>query len=478
MNIPRSPSFLLTASALALALGGCAVGPDYQRPEFERGLAAAFDGRSDSGAPAARVEQAWWRAFGDAALDALVEQALARSPDIEAAQARIRQARASAAMAAGGQLPQIGAAASVSRDRISRNSELMANNPLPDPQTTFTAYAAGFDASWEIDLFGRTARQVQASRARSQAAEAGARDARLQVAAEVARNVIEYRALAQRLDNANRDAAYAGELLRLAQLQRGAGLASDSDVHGAQDDQARSAAVVPALEARRHAVLAALTVMLDSDIARVRSVLAAQRPIPQVPEFVDVGVPSELLRRRADVREAERQLAAATADIGVAVADQYPRLTLVGSLGLDSIHPGQLTDAMSRAWSVGPSLALPLFSGGRLREQVKVREAGRDAALAAYRKAVLAAVADTETALVGFDRERGRLADLGRSRSALRDNVALAGQRYRAGETARIELLAAQRALAAVEDQWLQSRQARAIGLLALVKALGGGWNE
>lgn len=458
-------------------LGGCAVGPDYRGPGQAAQVPAHF-------AEAPRAEAVvpgpnWWEVFDDRGLDALVTAALASSPDIMQAQARIRQARANAAATAGGSWPQVNASAGISRDRVSENGELLANNPLSNPQVQFTDYRAGFDASWEIDLFGHTTRQIEAATARLGVAEETGRDARLQVAAETVRQVIDARAYAQRLANAREDERHAAELLRLIRLQRQAGLASDSDVHTAEDQARRSAAVPPTLDAAQRSSAAALTVLTGFSLEQVQAHVGegGTAVVPVVPRLVNVGLPSELLQRRPDVRAAERSLAAATADTGVAVTNLYPRFSLVASLGLDSIHPGQLTEAASRTWSVGPMLTLPIFAGGSLRAQVEASEAAEASALAGYRKAVLTAVADVEAALVRFDRDGDHEEQIIRSRAALANNVGLAEERYRAGEGSLIDVLAARRQLAAADDSQLQARQARATDLTALVKALGGGWN-
>lgn len=471
---------LAAALIAASLLGACAVGPDYSRPPVEQSLPAHYDGDAmqvaDTHNAPNSLQAGWWRQFNDPVLDALVDQALQHNPELELAEARIREARAGTEAIAGSRLPQLSAGASVSRDHLSGNSEVLANFPIANPQRQFTDYKAGFDASWEIDLFGHTARQLEGSRAREQSIVENARDAALRVAAETVRQVIVYRASQLRWANARSDAADAAEILRLVQLQRQAGLVSDSDVHTAQDAAARAAAIPPTLDAAARSALAALTVLTGSGMADLRAQLGMPHTIPAMQQTAAVGLPSDLLRQRPDVRQAERQLAAATADIGVATADLYPRFSLVGSLGLDSVYPGQLTDALSRTWHFGPSLSLPLFNGGRLRQQVRAREAQRDEVLASYRKAVLTAVADTESALVNLDRERQRSVEQERSRNALQRNLALAQQRYETGETTRIEMLDARRRLAAIDDDRLQSDQAGATDMVALVKALGGGW--
>jgi NodT family efflux transporter outer membrane factor (OMF) lipoprotein len=460
-----------------LFLAGCAVGPDYRAPDLAGRLPAQY-GNTDSSVSPAAVPDDWWKMFKDPALDTLVQRALANSPDLAAADANIRQARAALAMVAGGQAPQLNASGRISRDQLSRNSEAFANIPYPNAQTLFTDYRAGFDASWEIDLFGHTARGIEAAQARLGSVEEQRSDVALRVAAEVARNVIDYRAWQMRIDNGTVMLDNSREVLRLVRLQEAAGMASSSDVAQAQNALHGAAAVLPPLEAARQAALAALGVLVDQPLAEIAAELQRPAPIPVPNGPAPVGLPGELLQRRPDVRMAERQLAAASADIGVAVAEQYPRLTLIGYGGWDSIKPGTFVDQASQFWNLGTQLTLPLFSGGRLQAQVDGRSAARDAALAGYRKAILAALADTETALIRYQRERARLNELEQARAARLRQVELADQRYRLGETSMLELIDARQQLAGLEDQRLASQQALADNLAALFKALGGGFGQ
>jgi len=460
---------------ICLVLAGCAVGPDYRAPDLAGKLPAQY-ASADGSTSSAAVPDDWWTTFKDPALDRLVERALVNSPDLAAADANIRQARAALATIAGTRPPQLNASSRIGRDQLSRDSENFANIPFPNPQTGFTDYRAGFDASWEIDLFGHTARGIEAAQARLGGVEEQRRDVALRVAAEVARNVIDYRAWQLRIDNGTQMLDNSREILRLTRLQEAAGLASSNDVAQAQNAAYGAAAVLPPLQGARQAALAALGVLVDQPLAQIGAELHGRAPIPLPTGPIPVGLPAELLRRRPDVRIAERELAAATADIGVAVADQYPRLTLVGDGGWDTIRAGKFGEQASRFWNLGPQLALPLFSGGRLRAQVDSRSAARDAALASYRKAILAALADTETALIRYGRERERLGELDEARAARLHQVELADQRYRAGETAMLELIDARQQLASLDDQRFASQQALAEDLAALFKALGGGF--
>ena len=459
----------LLFSLLALALTGCAVGPDYHAPPST--LPAHFQHQPASSQPQL---QRWWTVFDDAALNQLVEQALQSSPDLAQAEARVRQARASLGQVDSALWPQLNASARTGRDQFSRNSENFANIPLANPKLGFNDYRLGLDASWEIDLFGHTARSREAAAARLDSVQEQQADAALRVAAEVARNVIDYRGWVARQRNAQAQLAAARENLRLSGLLRQSGEISDSELNQAASNVASLQAALPPLQTAQGAALAALSVLLDQPQAQVAATLAGELPIPATLAQPPVGLPGDLLRRRADIRQAERELAAASADIGVAVAEQYPRLVLVGSGGWDSIHEGNLTSAASRFWNVGPQLSLPLFNAGRLKMQVSAREAARDAALAAYRQKVLTALADTETALLRYQQEGLRQQALQAGVELAELQLGLARQRFRVGEAAQTEVLAQQQQAAQQREAWLASRQAQAENLVALFKARGG----
>ncbi|MBV8679133.1 MAG: efflux transporter outer membrane subunit [Aquitalea sp.] len=456
-------------SLLALSLTACAVGPDYHAPPST--LPAHFQNQPASSQPQL---QRWWTVFDDAGLNRLVEQALQSSPDLAQAEARVRQARASLGQVDSALWPQLNASARTGRDQFSRNSENFANLPLANPKLGFNDYRLGLDASWEIDLFGHTARSREAAAARLDSVQEQQADVALRVAAEVARNVIDYRGWVARQHNAQAQLAAARENLRLSGLLRQSGEISDSELNQAASNVASLQATLPPLQTAQGAALAALSVLLDQSQQQVAATLAGERPIPATLAQPPVGLPGELLRRRADIRQAERELAAASADIGVAVAEQYPRLVLVGSGGWDSIHEGNLTAAASRFWNVGPQLSLPLFNAGRLKMQVSAREAARDAALAAYRQKVLSALADTETALLRYQQEGQRQQALQAGVELAELQLGLARQRFRVGEAAQTEVLAQQQLAAQQREAWLASHQAQAENLVALFKALGG----
>jgi len=474
-------------------LAGCTLGPNYQQPDLGAQLPAHYqsvEANSGAKAPPAQGQTesamdtlAWWTGFNDTAINDLVAAALQRNLDLDSADATIRAARAQLDIADSAGQPQVNAGARVGRDQFSRNSENFSIAPFPNPRTKFDDYKVGFDASWEIDLFGHNRRSVEAARARLDSIEFQRQEVALRIAAEVAKNVIDYRAQQQRTVNAQQVLDDSRHMLELISLQHKAGLLSEADVNDAQTALHNAAANLPSLHTASSAALMALTVLTNQTREQVSAALQPGRlgasRIPEAQLLLPApGLPSDLLQRRADLRSAERSLAAASADIGVASANQYPRLTLLASGGLDSITPGKLTDLASRYWSIGPQLSVPLLSGGRLAAQVSATEATRDAALAQYRQAVLGAFADTETALIRYQREQQRLSELGLAFGSQQQQLKHANLHYESGDTNFMPVLQSRQQLAIIIDAQLVSQQSLANDLTALYKALGGGMGQ
>jgi NodT family efflux transporter outer membrane factor (OMF) lipoprotein len=456
---------------LTLGLLACRpVGPVYT-PEPQR-LPEAY------GAPggATALGPRWWETLGDPELNGLIERALAHSPDLSVAEARFRQSRALLGIqdAAGG--PQLGVGALVSRDRLSPNSEMMANIPFKNVNTEFTNHQIAFDASWEIDLFGHSRRQVEASGARLEASAERLRDAGLVLSAEVARNYIDYRTGQRRLALAQDNQKTHEETVRLVALQVQAGETTQLEAQRAMANLRFQKASLGDIHIALRQNLSALSSLTDLSVAELESRLGVGSPLMAVPQAPAPGLPSDLLKRRPDLRAAERDLSAANADVGVAVADQYPRFSLVGTGGWTSIQSGNLLTNASRMWSIGPQLHLPIFQSGRLRSQVKANEAAYEAASASYRKAVLSAVADVEVALTRLARSEERRQQLQAAASHQQKLVALTELQLKAGEVSKIALLESQRSLMGQEDQALQAHAQSLTALVSVYKALGGGW--
>jgi NodT family efflux transporter outer membrane factor (OMF) lipoprotein len=447
------------------------VGPTYVPPSTT--MPAAF---STPGGTAALTSR-WWESLRDAQLNDLVLLALAQSPDLQAAEARWRQARALQGVqeAVGG--PQLGVGAQVSRDQLSLNGEQLANLPFKNVKTAFTNHQLGFDASWEIDLFGHTRRLAEAAQARAEASTERLRDAGLVLSAEVARAYVDYRVGQRRLTLAQENLKNHEELVHLATLQSKAGEVTELEVQRVETNRRVYEAALADLRLGLRQSLAALSTLTALPMAELETRLGVEATPLSVPEAPAPGLPSDLLRRRPDLRVADRELAAACAEVGAAEADRYPRFALVGTGGWASVQSGTLLQNASRTWSVGPQVHLPLFNGGRLKSQVKASEAAYDAAQASYRKAVLTAVADAEVALTRMARSEERRQSLQEAEARQRRVFTLTERQWQAGEVSKIALLEARRSLLGQEDLTLQARAQSLTALLSLCKSLGGGWS-
>jgi len=446
------------------------VGVDYARPQVP--VPAAFAVPDGPSAPPLE----WWTALGDPVLTRLISQAYSASPDLRLAEARLRQARAQQGVkdAQGG--PTLALDARVSRDRLSADGELFANVPLPNPKLDFTNYQAGFDASWELDFFGHQRRLSEAAQARTDASGERLLDARLVLAAEVARTYIELRTWQQRLVLAEASAGQLEQLVQLARVAFQAGDSSRQDLQQAELNQASFLATVPELEVGLRQSLTSLATLTAQSLDQVQAQAGAAAPLMALPPAPAAGLPSDLLNRRPDLRAAERDLKAANADVGVSLAERYPRFSLVGNAGWSSIQSGTLLQAASRTWSLGPQLALPLFNQGRLKSQVRADQAAYDAVLATYHKAVLTALADVDVAFTRLAQDERRRQQVLGAEQRQRRILEFAQLQFQAGDIARTSLLQAGRALLSQQDQSLQAQSQSLIALVSVYKALGGGW--
>lgn len=469
------------SALLALLLAGCTtVGPDYREPQ--EAVPASY--LEPAGSGTAQLDR-WWQGFGDARLTALIDRALQQNLDIEMAAARIREARALERVAGAGASPQVAAEASVTRQRISENAI-----PLPPgagsgsgagifglPGEEFTTFRAGFDASWELDLFGRNRREREAAAARTGASIWNRRDAEVAVAAEVAGAYLRLRTLQDRMANAEAELARQARFEQLVEARARGGLVTGQDLEQQRSERSAAAAEIPALQAQAKAEIHALGVLAGQAPETLAGQLAARRSLPPSPA-VPAGLPSDLLRRRPDIRAAERELAAATADIGVAVADLYPRITLTAAPALVSTALGSFLEWGSRSFAAGAALDWPMFDGGRRRANVEVRGARQEQAMIGYRKAVLVSLQDVEDALGRVDGDRRRLAELDQAEATAARAEDIARTRYRGGLVTLSDVLVAQQRRLSLEEQAIETRGALARDTVALVKALGGGWSE
>ena len=463
--------FALIASAALLA--ACASGPEYQAPQLNAGK--GWTQHADNSASTAELA-VWWRSLGDPVLDRLVEAALAQNLDIRQAGSRIAEARALRDAAAGAQSPSLQADASVNRRRQSLNGPLPIG-VIPGVSRDQTIHDVGFDAAWEVDLFGRIRRSVESSAAQLQAAEAAAADTRISVAAEVARDYLSLRG-AQRELKAR--AAAVEAMRRIAATVRERAAAGDlarADVERMQSQYDGAAAALPGIRARIRASALGIGVLLgrlpESELALADSEGAdiALKPIP-------VGERADVLRRRPDVRVAEKRLAAATADTAVAQAEWFPRLAIGASGGFQALALGDLLQSSSQVFSVMPLITWRIFDGGRVQAQIHAAEARQQSAAQAYEKAVLSALTDAERALSNY---RYALESLEVEHAALQSaqrSYGHAKRRFELGDIALAELLEAERSMRDAEDAYALAHTGAAIDLVALYKALGGGWSK
>ncbi|MCD6681315.1 MAG: efflux transporter outer membrane subunit [Burkholderiaceae bacterium] len=467
-------TLLLGGMFLAALLTACTtVGPDYHAPPRVAPGNGWSDAAVDDAAPADLAR--WWATLDDPVLERLVDTALARNLDLRQAAARIDEARALRDRVAGGQSPVVSAGASVNRRRQSENGALPIGT-IPGLTATQTIHDAGFDASWEVDAFGARRRALESAQAKMQASEADAQGARMRIVAEVARTWFGAVGAAYELRAQQAMAATLQQTLELVRRRQAAGDESAADVHAAYGQWAAANAALPGLRARQRAAVLGLGVLLGEP---PESKLALADSVPQsiTLRALPVGERADVLRRRPDVLAAERRLAASTADIGVATAELFPKLSIGIGGGFQALDAGDWLDASSARFSILPLVSWRLFDGGRVRAEIRVREAAERQALLAYVQAVLAALADAERALGDYHAGLDTLARRTIALDANRRSHAHAQARYAAGDISLVELMAAERLLHEAESANARAHTAAAMQLVALYKALGGGWD-
>ncbi|MGH8446827.1 MAG: efflux transporter outer membrane subunit [Solimonas sp.] len=475
---PLSKSFVktllkpaLTAIAAA-ALAACAVGPDYKAPELPT---AKADAEMDASLYSAETPPTqFWSTFGDAKLDSLEARALGANHDLRIALANLNQARALRREAFLDYLPTVTANAGYAKAQQSTDQ-------LPgytrDARKT-ELYDAGFDAFWELDLFGRVRRENEASRANEQALTADLRAAQLSVAAEVARTYFELRGAQTRLAVALRNADNQLGTLNYTEARLTYGRGTELDHERAKAQLSATRARVPDLKIAVANAEHRLSVLSGLEPTALHEELTQPEDLPPLPRLVQIGKPEDLLRRRPDVASAERQLAASTAGIGIATADYFPRVTFVGEAGFSVAHLSSVGDGGSEAYSFGPSITWAAFDLGRVSARVAQRRASTDAALARYEQSVLRALEETSNTLVAYGQNRRKLDLLDDSAQSSGRAVQLARVRFEAGAADFIDVLDAERSQLDAEDQLAQARTQTATTLVALYKSLGGGWND
>ena len=506
-----SKSWKLGLLLLSL-VGGCTVGPNYHTPRTA--LPAKFSATTQPATTQASTRPAptevdltrWWQTFNDPALNRLIDEAVARNLDVRLANARIREARAQLEFNRAALFPTADSSASYSRSLFSKNafapvatstgqtsggttgagtggttgtgtttgSNRSTNTPFSLGRTNL--YRAGFDAGWEIDIFGGTRRAIEAAQYSLQAQVEARRNTLVTLLSEVAQNYIILRGLQHEEQVVRNNLEAQRSTLNLQQVKLQAGLTNNLTIAQAQALAASTESELPTLDTEIQQTIQRLAVLLDRDPTSIENELHGPANIPVGPATIPPGLPSDLVRRRPDVRQAERQLAAATANIGVAKADLFPKFSLTGSLGLESLQLKTFANSASEFWSFGPTVSWRIFDAGQISANVHVQNARQEEALIQYRQAIIQSLADVENALTAYNREQARNSSLRGAVEANRQAVALSKQLNEAGVVDFLNVLTAQQSLYQSEDQLAQSDQTVSTDLIALYKALGGGW--
>jgi multidrug efflux system outer membrane protein len=493
---------------LSMLAGACSVGPNFTPPDAKapdnwHDLQRVQNPPDDMRFPHASVpslvdtnadpDPRWWRQFNDATLDSLIDRAAAGNLDLQSAVLRIAAAREQAVVSGAQGLPQLSANASYKREELGLKGLLQSQgvfdktnalgpngasvaNALNSATGPVSLFQDGFDASWELDLFGRVRRSVESANAQTESEIENRNDALVSLEAEVAQTYSQLRGaqLLKQITLAEIDSEQ--QILDLTREQARVGLTSQSDVESATAQVGSLQAQLPQFDAQIAQSMNGLAVLTGSPPGALDEELEAPGAVPPVPPSVPIGLPSTLARRRPDIRHAESDLHAATAEIGVAVAQMYPDVSLTGTIGTRATQAKYLAHWSSLFWSVGPSISLPIFEGGALRANVRIAKAQAGQAALQYRSTVLKALQDVENALVSYRTDQDRREALTRTVEANRISLQLATDSYRKGLVSFVTVLDAERQLAETRQQLAQSTVSVTTDLIAVYKALGGGW--
>lgn len=419
----------------------------------------------------AKVIQDWWAVFDDPILTRLIEDASVGNLDLKTAVAKVKEARARIGVVAGVYYPQVEAVGDFARQRGSENAVTAIGE-------TANRYAMGLNSTWEIDLFGRISRSVEAAAANYQATQEDRRDVQVSLYAEVARTYLTVRTLQARLAATEGNIKSQRQVLTLTQKRFRYGLAADLDVAQAEDVLANSEAQVPPLRSALTRAINTMALLLGRPPGALQNELTRIRAIPMPPPEIAAGLPADLLRQRPDIRRAERELAVQTARIGMATADLYPSLSLLGTIGLEATDFADLFAGGSHFYTIGPSISWNVFAGGSIRSQIQVEDARTEQALLQYEQTVLKALNEVENAMADYLEELNRMAALQRSVAAAQRTLKLAIQLYKDGLRDFQNVLDAERNVFDVENQMAVARGNVAINLVEIYRALGGGWDS
>ena len=459
-----------SALVLVLLLVSCTVGPDYHSPAADTPVAFhARESQQGRGAPSPPLDR-WWLLLGDDVLTHIVRRALENSQDLSVSAARVREARARLGVVSGRNVPNLSGSADYNGSRRSPNAALGGDRGFQH------FVGLGFDSSWEIDLFGQIARSTEAATADLQASIERLRDVRVTLLADIARSYVQYRLTQTRLSIAEGNRDLQAKTLGLVRIRFDSGLIPELDLRQAERILATTGAEIPSLQAELQVLRNALAVLSGDYPGALDERLAAEAPIPEAPDTLTLGVPADLLRRRPDIRAAERDLAAATAQVGVSTAELYPKLSLAGTLRLEATNPDHLLSSRSAFYKLGPSFSWNLFSGGRVQSQIEADKARVEQSYQRYRLLVRRAVEEVESALLDQEGSRLRRKSLSHAVDQAQRSVELSRGAYEEELVDFQNVLDNQRTLLSLQDQLAQNQSAITVATLRLYKALGGGW--
>jgi NodT family efflux transporter outer membrane factor (OMF) lipoprotein len=490
-------------AALLAGMAGCTVGPNFARPATWWNPTSWTANRTVprpatiSEPVAEPIDPEWWKLFNDAKLTELESRVAAANLDVRVATVRLAESRATLGVARADQFPVVNGNASYTREQESKQGvlSLMGGSGSPATQSNglggtqgatpntgifapYDLFQYGFDASWEVDFWGRVRRTIESAEAQVEASQEARRDTLLTALAELARDYIQLRGAQRNLAITERNLDTARESLKLTRDRAAGGLTTELDVANAAAQVATTASQIPTLQAQQQQLINAIALLLGEPPNALQAELSTPRAIPPVPPRIPIGLPSELARRRPDIRRAEAELHAATADVGVAVADFYPSVTLSGSLAIQATQFKNMGSWNANSYGIGPSLTLPIFQGGRLRQTLELRKAEQQEAGLAYQRAVLGALHDVDNALTSYAAEQRRRARLEEAVEQNRRALDLARSRYTQGVADFLSVLDTERNLLATEQQLTESTTTVSTNLVQLYKALGGGWES
>jgi NodT family efflux transporter outer membrane factor (OMF) lipoprotein len=463
---------------LGIGLAGCTVGPDFQSPEARE--APSRSASDDGGVPSRTVEGAvdiaWWKSFRDSQLSSLVERLVAQNLDLQTAAERVVQSAAQRRVAASQGLPHIEGQSLSTYNRQSPNGTLSLLTPAPGAPLEYALFHDGLTSSWELDLFGRVRRAVEAADASTLAAVENRHGIALAAVAELALSYMQLRGTQNRLGIAKRNLRLAEENAELANTRFRNGVATTLDLAQARAQQATIAATLPPLRTQEAELVNAIGLLLGDMPRALEAELHRSQILPRVPRKVPVGLPGTLVRRRPDVREAEARLHEATAQTGVAVANFYPDLTLNGAANVESLHLSNLFTPTSAAFAVGPSVSIPIFEGGQLKGTLALRESQQREAAILFQNTVLRAWKEVDDAMTAYRESQRRRADVARSVTENQAALQAARQRYSEGAIDFLNVITTQAQLLQSENDLADSDTLIATNLVNLYRALGGGW--